>query len=100
MNALPSFLQRNEGPVLLYKAYLLTRQSGPGSAARQAAALRREGVHVDEDSMGAFSVEMGRFGWFPDVLPSEEGEDSDEDEDEVAGSSERPDSEGVEEPEA
>jgi methylated-DNA-protein-cysteine methyltransferase-like protein len=50
--------------------------------------------------MGAFSVEMGRFGWFPEVLPSEEGEDSDEDEDEVAGSSEDPDSEGVEEPEA
>ncbi|KAF2815356.1 MGMT family protein, partial [Mytilinidion resinicola] len=57
---------------------------GPGSAARQAASLRREGVHVEEDSMGVFSVDLGRFGWFPDVLPSEVGDDeegSSEDED-------------------
>ncbi|KAF2501903.1 hypothetical protein BU16DRAFT_428750, partial [Lophium mytilinum] len=58
---------------------------GPGSAARQAATLRREGVHVEEDSMGVFSVDLGRFGWFPDELPSEE-----------AASSEDEDSEGVE----
>jgi len=51
---------------------------GPGSAARQAAALRREGVHVEEDSMGVFSVDLGRFGWFPDVLPSEAAESSEE----------------------
>jgi methylated-DNA-protein-cysteine methyltransferase-like protein len=23
--------------------------------------------------MGAFTIDLARFGWFPDVLPSEEG---------------------------
>ncbi|KAF2745099.1 MGMT family protein [Sporormia fimetaria CBS 119925] len=46
---------------------------GPGGAARQAAALRAEGVEVQQDAMGEFSVDMARFGWFPSVLPSEEG---------------------------
>ncbi|OAX79294.1 hypothetical protein ACJ72_06389 [Emergomyces africanus] len=45
---------------------------GPGSAARQAAALEEEGVDVHADSMGEYSVELGRFGWFPDRLPGEE----------------------------
>lgn len=59
--------------------------SGPGSAARQAAALRREGVHVDTDAMGEMYVDLARYGWFPDRLPSEEGltedsEDGDEEE--------------------
>lgn len=39
---------------------------GPGSAARQADALRNEGVQVDEDSMGEFYVDFSRYGWFPD----------------------------------
>ncbi|KAL1854523.1 Alkyltransferase-like protein 1 [Paecilomyces lecythidis] len=60
---------------------------GPGSAARQAAALRREGVRVDTDAMGEMYVDLGRYGWFPDRLPSEEGltedsEDGGEEEDE------------------
>lgn len=49
--------------------------SGPGSAERQAEALRAEGVEVEVDGMGEFYVDMGRFGWFPEVLPSEEGLD-------------------------
>lgn len=49
--------------------------SGPGSAAHQAAMLREEGVRVDEDSMGEYYVDFGRYGWFPDRLPSEEGEE-------------------------
>lgn len=53
--------------------------SGPGSAARQAAALRREGVHVTTDAMGEMYVDLARYGWFPDQLPSEEGLSSDED---------------------
>ena len=50
---------------------------GPGSTERQAAALRSEGVVVDRSSLGELSVDFSRFGWFPDVLPSEEAEDSD-----------------------
>jgi len=62
--------------------------SGPGSAARQAAALRQEGVRVDADSMGDYYVDFARYGWFPDRLPSEEGEgelssDDDDNDDEV-----------------
>ena len=29
--------------------------------------------------MGEFYVDLGRYGWFPDVLPSEEGLESDGD---------------------
>lgn len=47
---------------------------GPGGAARQAAALRGEGVTVDKGSLGELTVDLGRFGWFPDMLPSEEAE--------------------------
>ncbi|PYI20511.1 hypothetical protein BO86DRAFT_448604 [Aspergillus japonicus CBS 114.51] len=50
---------------------------GPGSAERQAEVLRAEGVEVEVDSMGEYYVDFGRFGWFPDVLPSEEGLESD-----------------------
>lgn len=50
---------------------------GPGSAARQATALRHEGVTVHQDAMGEFSIDLHRYGWFPDMLPSEEAEDSD-----------------------
>ena len=36
--------------------------------------------------MGQYSVDFGRFGWFPDMLPSEAGlvESSDEEDDEAA----------------
>jgi methylated-DNA-protein-cysteine methyltransferase-like protein len=64
---------------------LLTKQRGPSGAARHAAALRAEGVEVDQDARGQYTVDFGRFGWFPDILPSEAGlvESSDE-EDEAA----------------
>lgn len=29
---------------------------------------------VQQDAMGDFSVDMGRWGWFPEMLPSEEVE--------------------------
>ncbi|KAF2445182.1 hypothetical protein P171DRAFT_463648 [Karstenula rhodostoma CBS 690.94] len=53
---------------------------GPSGAARQAAALRREGVEVTQNAMGEFLVDFGRYGWFPSMLPSEaeEVESSDE----------------------
>ncbi|KAI2825019.1 hypothetical protein CBS147343_9889 [Aspergillus niger] len=49
----------------------------PGSAERQAEALRAEGVEVEEDSMGEWYVDFRRYGWFPDVLPSEDSEGDD-----------------------
>ena len=49
---------------------------GPGAAARQAAELRREGVEVEDarGAMGESTVNFGRYGWFPDMLPSEAAE--------------------------
>ncbi|KKK26970.1 MGMT family protein [Aspergillus rambellii] len=53
---------------------------GPGSAERQAEALRAEGVEVQSDSMGEFYVDFARYGWFPDRLPSEVLEEDAEEE--------------------
>ncbi|KAL7779792.1 hypothetical protein CFE70_009809 [Pyrenophora teres f. teres 0-1] len=57
----------------------------PSAAAHQADALRREGVEVRQDAMGLYTVDLGEYGWFPDMLPSEaalvessDGEDADE----------------------
>jgi methylated-DNA-protein-cysteine methyltransferase-like protein len=47
---------------------------GPGSTTRQATALRREGVQVDRSAMGEYSVDFSTYGWFPEMLPSEEAE--------------------------
>lgn len=63
---------------------LTCRQRGPSGASRQAAALRAEGVHVDRGSLGEYLVSLETYGWFPDMLPSEEAgiESSDSDMDE------------------
>lgn len=37
----------------------------------QADALRAEGVEVQQDAMGKFSVDLAEYGWFPPVLPSD-----------------------------
>ncbi|KAJ0414141.1 6-O-methylguanine DNA methyltransferase [Aspergillus carlsbadensis] len=54
---------------------------GPGSAERQAEALREEGVEVTSDSMGEFYVDLSRYGWFPAELESEDDEDDNDNED-------------------
>lgn len=61
-------------------------QRGPGSAGRQADALRREGVEIREEAMGQYTIDLAKYGWFPDVLPSESdlvessgGDEEDED---------------------
>ncbi|KAA6412600.1 MAG: MGMT family [Lasallia pustulata] len=58
-------------------------QRGPGGASRQAAALRREGVHVGTGTLGELTVDLATFGWFPSRLPSEvaEGDSSDSEQD-------------------
>lgn len=43
----------------------------PGGAARQAAALRTEGVTVDTGHLGELLVDLAAYGWFPETLPSE-----------------------------
>ena len=57
----------------------MTCHRGPGSARRQAIALRREGVTVSEGALGEFSVDFGSYGWFPNRLPSEEEEEESDD---------------------
>jgi methylated-DNA-protein-cysteine methyltransferase related protein len=52
---------------------------GPGSVDRHAAALRREGVRVERGSMGEMTIEFGKYGWFPTMLPSEEGKSDESD---------------------
>lgn len=51
----------------------MTACRGPGEAQRQAAALTQEGVAVSISSLGEMQVVLGDYGWFPVVLPSEEG---------------------------
>lgn len=53
---------------------------GPGGAARQAAALRQEGVTIDTGHLGELTVDFGAFGWFPSILPSEAAEDNESEE--------------------
>ncbi|KAL2818651.1 MGMT family protein [Aspergillus granulosus] len=52
---------------------------GPGSAERQAEALRGEGIEVTSDSMGEFYVDFSRYGWFPVELESEDDEKDEND---------------------
>jgi len=51
---------------------------GPSGATRQAAALRSEGVQVDRGALGEYTIDFSVYGWFPDMLPSEEAELSDD----------------------
>lgn len=44
---------------------------GPGGAARQAVALRQEGVMVEDGSLGELRIDFATYGWFPSHLPSE-----------------------------
>ncbi|OLN92094.1 Alkyltransferase-like protein 1 [Colletotrichum chlorophyti] len=50
-------------------------RSQPSGARNQAAALEAEDVQVSETAMGEFQVDFKLYGWFPEVLPSEAGED-------------------------
>jgi methylated-DNA-protein-cysteine methyltransferase-like protein len=55
--------------------------SGVNGARRQAETLRLEGVVVEENAMGEYSVSLAEYGWFPDELsPDNEEEEQDKDE--------------------
>lgn len=53
-------------------------RSQPTGTQNQAAALRAEGVTVDTGALGELMVDFAEYGWFPDILPSEAGQDEDE----------------------
>lgn len=55
---------------------------GPDGAQRQASFLRREGVTVGSGSLGELTVDLEAYGWFPDLLPSEEADASELEEEE------------------
>ena len=59
----------------------LSIRSQPSGARNQAAALQAEGVEVTTGALGELSVDFAEFGWFPEILPSEEGEGTPNDED-------------------
>lgn len=48
---------------------------GASGAARQAVALRAEGVEVGRGSLGEYTIDFASYGWFPEVLPSDLAED-------------------------
>lgn len=75
----------SRSPVIHLKP-ALTPGRGANGAARQAAALRAEGVEVGRGSLGEYTVDFASHGWFPEVLPSDLAEDessSDEEESET-----------------
>ncbi|RYP36705.1 hypothetical protein DL767_003267 [Monosporascus sp. MG133] len=60
---------------------IISPRSQPSGARNQAAALQAEGVEVTTGALGELSVDFAEFGWFPEILPSEEGEGTPNDED-------------------
>lgn len=67
----------------LYRLLIVSR--GANGAARQAAALRTEGVIVNRGSLGEHMIDFSVFGWFPLMLPSEEAELEESDSDGESG---------------
>ncbi|KAL1839324.1 hypothetical protein VTJ49DRAFT_1652 [Mycothermus thermophilus] len=59
--------------VINSRGIISPRGSHPGGAQNQAAALRAEGVVVTTGPLGELMVDLDEYGWFPEVLPSEEG---------------------------
>ncbi|KAL2149773.1 hypothetical protein VTH82DRAFT_8425 [Thermothelomyces myriococcoides] len=53
---------------------IISPRSQPSGARNQAAALEAEGVTVTRGALGELMVDFAEYGWFPRVLPSEEGQ--------------------------
>ncbi|KAL2160751.1 hypothetical protein VTH06DRAFT_948 [Thermothelomyces fergusii] len=53
---------------------VISPRSQPSGARNQAAALEAEGVIVTRGALGELMVDFAAYGWFPRVLPSEEGQ--------------------------
>ncbi|KAI7761986.1 hypothetical protein ACKAV7_000208 [Fusarium commune] len=54
--------------------YSSKTSSHPGGSRSQADALQAEGVRVETNAMGEHSVDFSQYGWFPELLPSEEND--------------------------
>jgi len=68
--------------VLNSKGGISPRGDDGAAATRQAEKLRAEGVDVnDARGIEEMSVDLGRFGWFPQRLPDESSEDTEGEED-------------------
>ncbi|QGI58028.1 hypothetical protein CEK27_000153 [Fusarium fujikuroi] len=52
----------------------ISPRSQPGGSRSQADALQAEGVQVETNAMGEHSVDFSQYGWFPELLPSEEND--------------------------
>jgi methylated-DNA-protein-cysteine methyltransferase-like protein len=50
----------------------ISPRSQPSGARNQAIALEREGVTVMNGAMGELMIDLDVYGWFPDILPSED----------------------------
>ncbi|KAL2117295.1 hypothetical protein VTJ04DRAFT_9463 [Mycothermus thermophilus] len=71
--------------VINSRGVISPRSAHPAGARNQAAALQAEGVRVTTGALGELMVDLAEYGWFPDVLPSEEGLVSSSDEEEEEG---------------
>lgn len=59
------------------KGGISPRGDGGAAAGRQVQRLRAEGVEVDDArGLDEATVDLSRFGWFPDELPDEPGDES------------------------
>ncbi|WQF82183.1 Putative methylated-DNA-[protein]-cysteine S-methyltransferase, DNA binding protein [Colletotrichum destructivum] len=52
----------------------ISPRSQPSGARSQAAALEAEDVEVSQTAMGEFQVDFKTYGWFPETLPSKQGQ--------------------------
>ena len=50
--------------------------SRPEGTRNQADAIAAEGVEVTRGNLGEYQIDLTKYGWFPDVLPSEEGNEN------------------------
>ncbi|EHA48559.1 hypothetical protein MCOR27_010094 [Pyricularia oryzae] len=51
---------------------IISPRSAPSGSQNQATALRAEGVTVTTGALGELMVDFKEYGWFPEMLPSEE----------------------------
>lgn len=58
---------------------------GPSGATRHAQVLQSEGVHVEQGNMGEWTVDFQTYGWFPDVLPGQQDDGDDSEDDDETG---------------
>ncbi|KAJ6786498.1 hypothetical protein PWT90_10627 [Aphanocladium album] len=73
---------------------VISPRNHPTAVRTQAELLREEGVEVSRGGLGELSVDLAEYGWFPDVLPSEENGGVKEEEEGGVGEEDEEDEEG------